>query len=100
MSVSLALSPRDDPRLVLDAWPVMEWLKGRRKAADYFELLIADANGSRVELFMSRINLGEIYYSTAKDWDTVRAERFLYRCCCYPLKWLVSPMKEYSLRPD
>lgn len=86
MSVNLALSPKDNPRLVLDTWPVIEWLKNRKRAADYFELLIANANASAVELFMSRINLGEVYYSTAKDWDIVRANKILEQMLLLPIE--------------
>jgi ribonuclease VapC len=64
----------------------MEWLKNRQKAADYFEFLIADANASKVELFMSQINLGEIYYSTAKDWDIARADNILERMLGLPIE--------------
>jgi uncharacterized protein len=77
MSASSVLSPSDSPRLVLDTWPVMEWLKDRKRAADYFDLLLAKAKLSGVQLFMSRMNLGEIYYSTAREWDASRADLVL-----------------------
>jgi hypothetical protein len=62
MSASSVPSPSDSPQLVLDTWPVMEWLKDRKRAADYFDLLLAKSGRSAVRLFMSRINLGEVYY--------------------------------------
>jgi len=79
MSASSVLSPSDSQRRVLDTWPVMEWLKDRKRAADYLDLLLAKASMSEVRLFMSRMNLGEVYYSTARQWGVPRADVVLTR---------------------
>lgn len=62
-----------DRCLVLDAWPVMEWFRGREPARAAFRELLSEAACGRLSLCMSRINLGEIYYSTAKSFDDVTA---------------------------
>jgi predicted nucleic acid-binding protein len=97
MSASSVLSPSDSPRLVLDTWPVMGWLKDRKRAADYFDLLLAKAGRSEVRLFMSRMNLGEVYYSTAKAWGVARADAVMERLHELPVH-LVSVSDESVLR--
>lgn len=57
----------------------MEWLKDQKRAADYVDLLFAKARQSEVRLFMSRINVGEVYYSTARQWGVSRADVVLER---------------------
>ena len=85
MSPSSVPSPSDSQRLALDAWPVMEWLKDRGRAADYVDLLLARSKQLQVRLFMSRINLGEVYYSTARAWDVTRADFILARMYELPI---------------
>jgi uncharacterized protein len=60
---------------VLDSWPVMEWLKGRQPLAADFRTLLANARIHKVELVISTINLGEIYYNCWNEWDEGRAEQ-------------------------
>jgi len=62
----LARDNRTGTPLVLDAWPIMEWFRGREPAASAFSSLLTDAARGRISLCMSRMNLGEIYYMTAK----------------------------------
>jgi ribonuclease VapC len=62
-----------DRCLVLDAWPVMEWFRRREPARAAFRELLSEAARGRLSLCMSRINLGEIYYSIAKDYDDATA---------------------------
>jgi predicted nucleic acid-binding protein len=88
MSVSFASSPNDNQRLVLDAWPVMEWLKGRKQAADRLDLLIERAKLFELQLFMSRINLGELYYSTAKTWGVARADDIWFGLHELPIRFV------------
>jgi hypothetical protein len=52
----------------------MEWLKDRKRAADCIDLLLAKASRSEVRLFISRMNLGEIYYTTAREWGVLRGD--------------------------
>lgn len=51
----------------------MEWFRGREPARAVFRELLPEAARGRLSLCMSRINLGEIYYSIAKDYDDATA---------------------------
>jgi predicted nucleic acid-binding protein len=52
---------------VLDSWPVLEWLKDRAPAAARFEGYIEQAVQGKLQLYMSRINYGEVLYSVHKN---------------------------------
>jgi len=62
------------PELVLDAWPVLEWIKGREPTCTAFHHIVEDAIGGRLTLRMSRINHGEVIYSI---WKAFPPERVL-----------------------
>ena len=47
---------------VLDSWAILEWMNDRQPTADRVEALLADGSAGRRLLFMSAINVGEIYY--------------------------------------
>ena len=53
--------------LLVDSWPVMEWLKGRQPAAAKFRELIERTLAGEITLAMSRMNYGEVIYSIRKD---------------------------------
>lgn len=55
------------PELLLDSWPVMEWLKGRDPAFSSFKTILNDAFAGKTKLSMSRMNYGEVIYSIRKD---------------------------------
>jgi predicted nucleic acid-binding protein len=63
--------------LVLDSWPVMEWLKQREPAATKFDLLIDRARAGDVKLLISSLNLGEVYYNFWSVWGESRAEEII-----------------------
>jgi ribonuclease VapC len=63
--------------LVLDAWPVLEWLKGREPARSLFHKIIEDAFAGRVAVSMFRINRGEVIYSIRKDFPANRIDQAL-----------------------
>jgi predicted nucleic acid-binding protein len=75
----------------------MEWLKDRKRVADYIDLLLAKARLSEVRLFMSRMNLGEIYYSTAREWGGLRADVVVADLQQLPIE-LISVSDEAVLR--
>jgi predicted nucleic acid-binding protein len=62
------------PELILDAWPVMEWLKGREPAVWLFRGIIDDAVDGRNTLSMCRINYGEVIYSIRKSLPPAEVE--------------------------
>ena len=82
--------PAPKRTVVLDSWPVMEWLKKRQPFAQQFRELLAIAEKGGIELFLSSINLGEIYYSSWNEWDRARAEEILMDFATLPIQ-LVHP---------
>jgi predicted nucleic acid-binding protein len=52
---------------VLDSWAILEWISGRQPASDAVLRLLAGSEAGTVRLFMSAINVGEVYYSLRKQ---------------------------------
>jgi predicted nucleic acid-binding protein len=51
---------------VLDSWAVLEWISGRQPASELVDKLLIEAEQGQVRLFISAINVGEVYYSLRK----------------------------------
>jgi predicted nucleic acid-binding protein len=83
--------------LILDFWPIMEWLKDRNPVADRVALLLDSAKIGINRLLLSSINLGEIYYNCWKEWDEARADATLEMLRKHPIQ-VVHPTKEVVLR--
>ncbi len=58
--------------VVLDTWPVMEFMQDRAS----FERQMAELLESG-DAIMSWINVGEVYYSVRRRWDATLADRVL-----------------------
>jgi predicted nucleic acid-binding protein len=54
------------PRFVLDAWAVLALLQKEEPAASRVKQLLEETGKGDVELFISVINLGEVYYCIGK----------------------------------
>ena len=52
---------------VLDSWAILEWISGRQPASDAIARLLAESEAGTTRLFMSAINVGEVYYSLHKQ---------------------------------
>ena len=52
---------------VLDSWPIVEWIKGRQPATDVVATLLKESEAGTARLFMSAINIGEVYYYLRKQ---------------------------------
>ena len=52
---------------VLDSWPIVEWIKGRQPATEVVATLLAESGAGTARLFMSAINVGEVYYYLRKQ---------------------------------
>ncbi len=61
-------------RLVLDSWPILQWLKGREPVYSAFVALIDSAIVGEVQLHLSRINFGEVIYTVRKAPDIASVE--------------------------
>ena len=67
----------NSPPLILDTWPVMEWLKDTGTVAERFDELLARAEAGSLKLVISRITVGEIFYVTARRYGLQEAELVL-----------------------
>lgn len=63
--------------LVLDAWAIMVWLKGQQPAAERVRLLLEAADRRETRLTMNIVNLGEVFYLSAKAIDIAYGRRVL-----------------------
>ena len=59
---------------VLDSWPILEWIKGRQPMTDVVAALFAESEAATARLFMSAINVGEVYYFLRKQHSEKLAE--------------------------
>jgi uncharacterized protein len=71
---------------VLDSWALLAWLLDQPAAAKIEALLQRAESGARLEILMSWINLGEVYYITARRLGQARAEEVLKRMPALPLR--------------
>jgi predicted nucleic acid-binding protein len=76
-------------RNVLDSWAVMAWIEGEQPARRSVDRLVAAAERGEVELMMSLINVGEVYYVLAKRRGVEEAEAFLSDLAALPIRTLV-----------
>jgi len=63
--------------LVLDAWAIMVWLKGQQPAADRARALLEAADRQECRLTMNIVNVGEVFYLSAKARNIAYGERVL-----------------------
>ena len=59
---------------VLDSWPILEWIRERQPATDIVDNFLAEAESGGTRLFMSAINVGEVYYFVRKYHGEALAE--------------------------
>jgi len=52
---------------VLDSWAILEWISGRQPASDAVARLLAGSGAGTARLFISAINVGEVYYYLRKQ---------------------------------
>ncbi len=62
---------------VLDAWAIMAWLKGQQPAAERVRNLLGVAARREGKLVMNIVNLGEIFYLSAKARNLAYGEHVL-----------------------
>ena len=61
---------------VLDAWALLAWLQDEQPAASVVQKHLDNADRREVELHLSMINAGEVFYRLAKDRGRSAAMRF------------------------
>jgi predicted nucleic acid-binding protein len=78
---------------VFDSWALLAWLLDQ-PAASRIEALLQDADqGDDLQLMMSWVNVGEVYYMASRKLDAAKAEEFLKRLPSLPIR-LVLPAEE------
>ena len=77
------------PAKVLDAWALMGWLQGEEPVTARVRKMFQRAQSRRLDLAMSWINLGEVYYLLAKRHGDTHADQFLSDLALIPLRPVV-----------
>jgi predicted nucleic acid-binding protein len=70
---------------VVDSWAMIAWLLDQ-EAAPRVEAIMQKADAGNLQLLMSWINVGEVYYIAAKRYGREKAERFLERLPSLPIR--------------
>ena len=64
---------------VLDSWAVVAFIEAEEPAAEKVEAMFAEAHESDTPLLISTVNLGEVWYSLARAYSEVEADRSVAR---------------------
>lgn len=52
---------------ILDSWAILEWIGGRQPATAIVADLLAESEAGNARLFLSAIDVGEVYYFLRKN---------------------------------
>lgn len=74
---------------VVDSWALLAWLRNEQPAASLIAGTLQDASEGNVELSMSWINAGEVYYMLVRKHDAKTAAEFLTRLPSLPIRFLI-----------
>jgi len=74
---------------VVDAWAMIAWLLDQA-AAPAVESFLQEADAGNLQLLMSWMNVGEVYYIVSKRYGAEPAQEFLNRLTSLPIR-LVLP---------
>jgi len=80
---------------VLDAWAILAFLQGEEPAASYIKNTMVEATARKIKLFISVINLGEIYYRIGKRKGEEKAQETLEEIRRLPIT--IVPVDEESV---
>jgi predicted nucleic acid-binding protein len=69
----------------VDSWAMIAWLLDQA-AAPRVEAIMQEADAGNLQLLMSWINVGEVYYIASKRYGREKAERFLERLPSLPIR--------------
>jgi predicted nucleic acid-binding protein len=65
------------PSYVFDAWALVAYLKNEGPAAERVEEVLHQAGNEEAEIFLSLINLGEVYYAIGRSKGKTLADQTL-----------------------
>jgi len=71
---------------VVDSWALLAWLR-EEKPAPYVRSALEQAEAGDIQLLMSWINAGEVYYMLARKHSATVAEEFLPACHLCQSDW-------------
>ena len=71
--------------VLFDAFPLLCWFQ-EEPGHTIVGNLLNEAEENKIEIFMSIINLGEVYYRTYRVIGQKEAEEILKRYSCFPYK--------------
>lgn len=57
-------------KIVLDAWAILAYLQGEEPATTRVREVLQQAEARQVELFVSLINIGEVFYSVLRRYGS------------------------------
>ena len=77
-------------KIVLDAWAILAYLQREEPAATRVREILREAEAQRVDLFVSLINVGEVFYIIARRKGEKVAEETLEELRSLPLM-ILSP---------
>jgi predicted nucleic acid-binding protein len=75
-------------RFVIDAWAILALLQKEEPAAFRVKEILEEAESKKVEVFLSVINLGEVYYRVGKTKGAQEAEETLEEIRDLPIQIL------------
>lgn len=75
---------------VVDAWALLAWLRDEQPAASHVRDCLQQAEEATIQLSMSWVNVGEVYYMLVRKHDSKTAADFLTRLPSLPIR-LVLP---------
>jgi uncharacterized protein len=85
MSVSSGPQDLSGPTLVVDSWPVLEWLRKRDPAHSIFAEILEAVSSRELHLQMSRINYGEVFYNIVHKWGLLEAKAHRAKVMALPI---------------
>ena len=74
---------------VVDSWALLAWLRDEKPAV-HVQKVLQQAEAGEIQLLMSWINAGEVYYMLARKHGATMADEFLARLPSLPIR-LVKP---------
>lgn len=75
-----------EKKIVLDAWAILAFLQKEKPAASRIKSLLNDAQKGKYQIFISLINLGEVYYNIGKRKGEKEAKETIEEITCLPIK--------------
>lgn len=69
--------PRKQKAIVLDSWAIMAYWEGE-PAAEQVADIITNAHEERIPLFMSVVNVGEVWYILAREASEAEANKSIH----------------------